>query len=159
MEYKKILIALEDSPLSLTIFERAKAIAHKNGAALKLVHCLDSDSQFWVESSSFSSETFDDYAQRLEASAQKGRQWLGELGRTATELGIATEWECPYDKPERAILSLAQDWGADLIVLGRRGRQGLAEMFLGSVSSYIIHHAPCSVLVVQGDTSGGDGSP
>ncbi|NEO65320.1 MAG: universal stress protein, partial [Moorea sp. SIO4G2] len=37
-----------------------------------------------------------------------------------------------------------------LIVLGRRGLGGLKEMVLGSVSNYVVHHAPCSVLVVQG---------
>jgi nucleotide-binding universal stress UspA family protein len=33
--------------------------------------------------------------------------------------------------------------------LGRRGLTGVAEMFLGSVSNYIVHHVGCSVLVVQ----------
>jgi nucleotide-binding universal stress UspA family protein len=45
---------------------------------------------------------------------------------------------------------VARTWNADLIVIGRRGLRGLAEMFLGSVSNHVIHHAHCSVLVVQG---------
>ncbi|MGC1393382.1 MAG: universal stress protein [Coleofasciculaceae cyanobacterium] len=36
-----------------------------------------------------------------------------------------------------------------MVVVGRRGRTGLAEAFLGSVSNYVVHHAPCSVLVIQ----------
>ena len=46
----------------------------------------------------------------------------------------------------------SQNWEADLIVIGRRGHQGLSEILLGSVSNYVVHHAPCSVLVVQGVT-------
>ena len=51
--------------------------------------------------------------------------------------------------PGRWVRDLAQSWEADLVVLGRRGLTGVAEMFLGSVSNYIVHHVNCSVLVVQ----------
>jgi len=37
-----------------------------------------------------------------------------------------------------------------VIMIGRHGRTGLAEFFLGSVSNYVMHHAPCSVLTIQG---------
>jgi nucleotide-binding universal stress UspA family protein len=33
--------------------------------------------------------------------------------------------------------------------MGRRGRTGLSELFLGSVSNYVTHHAPCSVLTLK----------
>jgi hypothetical protein len=33
--------------------------------------------------------------------------------------------------------------------MGKRGHQGLKQMFLGSVSNYVIHHSPCSILLVQ----------
>ena len=38
--------------------------------------------------------------------------------------------------------------GADLLVVGRRGHAGLAHLVLGSVSRYVVAHAPCPVLVV-----------
>jgi nucleotide-binding universal stress UspA family protein len=44
---------------------------------------------------------------------------------------------------------MAKSWQADLIVLGRRGLKGISEIFLGSVSNYIVHQALCSVLIVQ----------
>jgi len=47
------------------------------------------------------------------------------------------------------ICELAIDWNADLIMMGRRGRSGIAEFFLGSVSNYVLHHAPCSVQIVH----------
>ncbi|HLM60632.1 MAG TPA: universal stress protein, partial [Pyrinomonadaceae bacterium] len=51
--------------------------------------------------------------------------------------------------PERKIVEEAENWNADLIVVGSHGYGFWERMFLGSVSSAILHHAPCSVLVVR----------
>ncbi len=155
MEYKKILVALDHSPLSKVIFERARAIAKQSGASLMLFYCLTPDSPFWIQSASYHSETTEDFKKRYQESLQQANQWLAEYGNIATEQGISTEWNCQADKPEHKILEVAKNWEADLIVLGRRGRRGLAAIFLGSVSNYIVHYAPCSLLIVQDDGSSG----
>lgn len=49
-----------------------------------------------------------------------------------------------------ALLLFVKTWDADLIVVGSHGRKGLSEMLLGSVSNYVVHHAPCSVIIVHG---------
>jgi nucleotide-binding universal stress UspA family protein len=46
-----------------------------------------------------------------------------------------------------ALCRLAADVGASALIVGSRGRGGLARAFLGSVSDYIVRHAPCSVVV------------
>lgn len=51
--------------------------------------------------------------------------------------------------PAQAIVEEAEQWGADLIVVGSHGYGFWKRMFLGSVSNAIVHHAPCSVLVVR----------
>lgn len=42
----------------------------------------------------------------------------------------------------------AEDWRADLIVLGTHGRRGARRVFLGSVAETVLRHAPCAALVV-----------
>lgn len=51
--------------------------------------------------------------------------------------------------PQSAIVEEAKNWGADLIVVGSHGYGFLERIFLGSVSNAVVHHAPCSVLVVR----------
>jgi nucleotide-binding universal stress UspA family protein len=64
-------------------------------------------------------------------------------------MGIPTKSKCQIGHPEPLIRDLAKDWNADLIVMGRRGLSSLTEVFLSSVSNYILHHASCSILIVH----------
>ncbi len=50
---------------------------------------------------------------------------------------------------DRVIIETAEEWQADLIVVGSHGRGFWGRALLGSVSDAVIHHAPCSVLVVR----------
>ena len=50
--------------------------------------------------------------------------------------------------PKEAIVEEAEQWGADLIVMGSHGYGFWQRALLGSVSESVVHHAPCSVLVV-----------
>ena len=54
---------------------------------------------------------------------------------------------------DTAILAVARDIGADLIVTGSRGRGRVARALLGSISSELVHNADCDVLVVHPDES------
>ncbi|MGA7934086.1 MAG: universal stress protein, partial [Kovacikia sp.] len=81
---------------------------------------------------------------------QEGLKLLQSYTEKATAAGVPTEFTQNAGNPGRKICDMVQTWGADLIILGRRGRSGLNELLLGSVSNYVLHHATCSVLTVQG---------
>ena len=51
--------------------------------------------------------------------------------------------------PGKSIVDEAATWGADLIVMGSHGRGFWQRVYLGSVSNSVVHHAPCSVLIVR----------
>jgi len=57
--------------------------------------------------------------------------------------------EVVVGSPQRAIVEAAKEWGADLILLGTHGYGFWSRALLGSVSNAVVHHAPCSVLVVR----------
>ena len=71
MEYKKILVALDSSTMSETVFRRGVSTAKQNGASIMLCYCLTSDSPFWVQPTSFHSETTEDFKERYQESLEK----------------------------------------------------------------------------------------
>jgi nucleotide-binding universal stress UspA family protein len=69
------------------------------------------------------------------------REKLGELNVDVSE-------DVRKGPPEQEIVEMAKEWEADLVVVGTHGR-GFWGRLLGSVSDAVVHHAPCSVLVVR----------
>jgi nucleotide-binding universal stress UspA family protein len=65
--------------------------------------------------------------------------------------GILADSVAPTGDPGWAIVDEARRLGADLIVMGTRGRSTVTRLLLGSVSTSVLHHAPCDVLVVRGE--------
>lgn len=51
--------------------------------------------------------------------------------------------------PAERICEVAEEEGADVIVVGNRGTHGRRRWFLGSVPNAVVHHAPCSVFIVD----------
>ena len=74
----------------------------------------------------------------LEAAADR----LNEAGLVATTI-------LRSGTPAEEIVAVARERGADCVVIGTRGHTGLARLILGSVARNVLHHAPCSVLVVR----------
>jgi nucleotide-binding universal stress UspA family protein len=69
---------------------------------------------------------------------------LAELGSEIS--GVDVERAVVEGAPAPALLEAAV--GADLLVVGSRGRGGFAELLLGSVSQQCAHHAPCPLVIV-----------
>jgi nucleotide-binding universal stress UspA family protein len=78
---------------------------------------------------------------------------LGQARETVQRLAPASEFEVRLlaGHPGRIICEEAADF--DMIVIGSRGRSPLSELLLGSVGSYVVHNAPCAVLVVGPNAS------
>jgi nucleotide-binding universal stress UspA family protein len=63
--------------------------------------------------------------------------------------GVAITTFAREGDPADAILDVAEERGADLIVVGNKGMTGAKRFLLGSVPNKISHHAPCSVLIIR----------
>ncbi len=150
--YERILVALDQTPLSATVFEQACALAQQKEAQLMLIHCFtlpqpnrDFGDRYRANLSQFLTLA----QEQIDAGMEAVRQWLSSYAHDAEGRGLQVDWDWRMGDPGRHICAAAKDWKADLIMVGRRGHQGLTEVLLGSVSNYVVHHARCSVLVVQ----------
>lgn len=158
--FQRILVAVDcDSTMAPTVLAEAEAIARAHQAELHLTCVLSPlrhgypDPAYMTLDGAISAinlPNYEVYIDTWEESRQKAQRQLQTWVESARHEGLSTTATQLMGDPGKAICVLAQDWSADLIVLGRRGMQGLGELILGSVSSYVMHHAPCAVLVVQG---------
>ena len=153
--FNKILVAIDDSTTSRNVFDAALCLAKKTGASLMLLHVLSSDDRDYPSPSLYSGLEYDPfdsilieaYQERCQKFEQQGIEMLRSLTKEATTAGVNTEFTQNWGNPAHSICDLAQTWSATLIFIGSRGLTGVKEVFLGSVSNYVTHHAPCSVLI------------
>jgi len=159
MSFKKILVAIDNSPLCPMVFEATLDLARSNQAQVKLIHCITPDliadpmmGSVTLDAAVPPSLLMNDLQTQqvlLQQQTEDAQGLLTQYAQAATQQGVVIESECLIGEAGNLLCETARDWFADLVVVGRRGRTGLAEAFLGSVSNYVVHHAPCSVLVIQ----------
>ena len=74
---------------------------------------------------------------------------LREASESIDGAGVAVETYAREGDPADAILDVAEEQSADLIVVGNKGMTGAKRFLLGSVPNKVSHHAPCSVLIIR----------
>jgi nucleotide-binding universal stress UspA family protein len=74
---------------------------------------------------------------------------LREASERVEEAGVKVQTYPREGDPADAILDVAEERHADLIVVGNKGMTGAKRFLLGSVPNKISHHAPCSVLIIR----------
>ncbi len=74
---------------------------------------------------------------------------LVRAGRAAEDAGVEFDTHAHEEDPADAIIEVAEQVSADLVVVGHRGLKAASRFLVGSVSTKVMHHAPCSVMVVR----------
>jgi nucleotide-binding universal stress UspA family protein len=65
------------------------------------------------------------------------------------ETGVQVDTYARQGDPADAILDVAEEQNADLIIVGNKGMTGAKRFLLGSVPNKVSHHAPCSVMIIR----------
>ena len=140
---KTILVPTDFSPHSEKALEVAERLVKLTGGKIHLLHCYQINvggiSPYGVAvPEEFSREVRDAAAKKIEDLEQ----------RVAAE-GIEVAAHITSRFPSEAVSDLAEEIGADLIVMGTRGTTGLKHILLGSVAERTLRIAPCPVLTVK----------
>ncbi len=138
--YTKILMAVDLSEDSDMVAERALAIAKNNDAQLHVIHVIE------PLSFAYGGDIPMDFSGIQDEIHQQAVQ---QLQKFAEKHGLNTD--CRHvvlGQPEVEIHALAEEQGADLIVVGSHGRYGLA-LLMGSTANGVLHGATCDVLAVR----------
>jgi nucleotide-binding universal stress UspA family protein len=100
-------------------------------------------------------ESGDFLKRTYEAIEREARELLDEQVKKIEQIGgTIPQVHLGRGRPDRAIVHLADDIGAGLIVMGSRGFGGIRRALMGSVSDSVVRHAHCPVLVVRrGETT------
>ncbi|WAL62111.1 universal stress protein [Thermocoleostomius sinensis] len=142
--FQKILVALDNAKMDTHVFDEALALAKATGAHLRLLYVVPACDVGYAQPYTFN---------------QPNPHRLRSLVEQANNAGVKADFTEHLGDPAADICAIAQRWDADLIVLGRRGLSRLGELLHGSVSNYVLHHAPCAVLVVQEKKSTSQSTP
>jgi nucleotide-binding universal stress UspA family protein len=146
----KILIATDGSEYSIAaIAECLKFIAHPAKTDIKIVSAFEDAYVMAAEPYG----AYAPYSQKLsDAAMESAKLYVAaaeRIFRERLQLPVRSITSETINGPaEIEIVEAARRWRADLIVVGSHGR-GFWGRLLGSVSDAVVHHAPCSVLVVR----------
>ncbi len=139
--YSNILVAYDDTDGAEAALRRATALAAASGAALTLVRATTEDAGLTgaarLPGRHPSPEDVAETRHSVEAAI------------AALDPGLEASPWVVGGPAGRAILAVAREIGADLLVAGSRGRGAVGRTLLGSVSTELVHDAPCDVLVVR----------
>ncbi len=143
MEFKTILVPVDFSPHSARALEVGRELARRFGSKLHLIHCYPINAGGISPFGLVIPEAFD---RDIRAAADRH---LSEWCHQAASDGIPVERTITPVSPSEAIAQVAEEIGADLIVMGTRGLAGVKHVMLGSVAERTVRLAPCPVLTVK----------
>lgn len=144
--FKSIVVGTDGSETAAEAVRQAVELAKAVGAGVSIVSAYEPvPSQRLKE---VRRETPEDMQWAINARGEVD-QTLEEAAQPARDAGVPVELCARQGDPADAILDVAEEREADLIVVGNKGMTGAKRFLLGSVPNKVSHHAPCSVLVIR----------
>jgi nucleotide-binding universal stress UspA family protein len=150
---QRILVGVDFSPESEAAVAQAAQLARQRSARLMLAHVMPLPGEV-VEDS-----TYDPIFRAQVASQELGAlhrtqsaDLLQDLASRCEALGIEVESVLVDDNPSDGLARVADEMGADLLVVGTHGRTGLKRFLLGSVAERAVRLAKVHALVARGDS-------
>ncbi len=145
----KILFATDGSKESDRAIEMLEQLRFGEGDAIKIISVVDVALPASFESFSY----VPDASEMQKAATAHARNSLDSSAELLREKigasGSQVQSEVLFGPPDVRIVECAEEFKADLIIVGSHDYSRWERLLVGSVSDSVVHHAPCSVLVVR----------
>ncbi len=146
MAWHRILAPTDFSEPGDLAVTRAARMAARAGGELHLVHVIAARIGY-AEMPEMMLPPMEDLVEEMRASARERLETMANKLENAPAAAIHVEES--FGRPADAIVALARQIDADLIVMGSHGHTGLLHALLGSTAERVVREAPCDVLVVK----------
>jgi nucleotide-binding universal stress UspA family protein len=143
--YTSIVVGTDGSDTAAIAVSQALELAKLGGATLHVVHAYHQINPVGAALGAIDTEAVSN------ALTEQAAEICAAPAADAAREGVACEIHAVAGDPSDALITVAEQVHADLLVVGNRGMTGVKRFVLGSVPNKISHHAICSVLIV--DTS------
>jgi nucleotide-binding universal stress UspA family protein len=144
--FRSILVGTDGSDTAKKAVEEAIDLAKAVGAAITLVSAYEPVPQARLREEA--RQTPADL-QWMVNPREEVDATLSDAADVVREAGLEVETFAREGSPADAILDVAEERDADLIIVGNKGMTGARRFLLGSVPNKVSHHAPCSVLIIR----------
>jgi nucleotide-binding universal stress UspA family protein len=142
--FRKILVPTDFSAASDAAFRYAGEIAARFGGSIHMLHVIEEP----IVTGALGTEVFLPDAQVHEQLRTDAERQIDERLPAPLRARLKASSDIALGPTAGTIVSVAEEYGADLIVLGSHGRTGMAHLLLGSVAESVVRKAPCPVLTV-----------
>jgi nucleotide-binding universal stress UspA family protein len=145
--FKRIVVGTDGSDTALLAVQQAIDLAKATGASLEVVSAFEP-----AASPGLSPEERTDVPGDVQyelGNRQAVNMVLERAAGDADKAGVKATTHAREGDPADALLDIAEETGADLLVVGNKGMTGAKRFLLGSVPNKVSHHAPCSVFIVR----------
>jgi nucleotide-binding universal stress UspA family protein len=137
--YRRILVAVENSPADRTILTHVSELARLTGAQLLLVHVADG----WA------ARNFQQLKLRESEEMKSDRAYLAEVRADLESRGFTVETRLAMGDPATELIKASKELGVDLIAMSTHGHRFLADLFLGATADRVRHLVRVPVLLLR----------
>jgi nucleotide-binding universal stress UspA family protein len=142
-DYRRALAAVDLGPRSEAVLRAAIVVAGPGG--ITAAHAYQAPFEAKLRYKGFSAE---DIARYSEPEAQAAQRNVAALLADPDLAGLGLKIRIAHGHPNPLLFDLANEMGADLIVVGKHGGSRLEESVMGSITRLLAYYAPCDVLVI-----------
>ncbi|WP_374664102.1 universal stress protein [Acinetobacter sp.] len=144
--YQHILVPVDESPISYAAAEQALALAQSLNCQVTIMSVIAVDPFVGVDFYKVAPAVTDYFMQ----AEKKAKERLEEIKQSYVRDGVNVDIKLIHGvSPSEGIIQIADEVGADLIVMGSHGRTGIQKVFLGSVAQNVLTQSPIPVLIVK----------